>query len=84
MKPYKNYNIFALRGDKETPDVDVCANLGLDPKLAGTPEINEAAIRKMHKGNYEGYLKKGYSPDEALSLADANADGIRQEIKKLS
>ena len=83
MKQYQNYNIFALRGDKETSDMDVCTNLGLDPKLAGTPDINEAAIRKMHKDNYEGYLTKGYSPDEALSLADTNADSVRQEIKRL-
>lgn len=42
MSEYKNYNLFALRGDSETSDADVCEQLGLDPNLAGTPAINEA------------------------------------------
>jgi len=84
MNEYKNYNIFALRGDTETSDADVCESLGLDPNLAGTPAINEAAIKKMHRENYEGYLTKGYSPENALSKADKLANDTRKQIKELT
>lgn len=80
---YKNYNIFALQGDTETNDLEVCEMLGLDPKLAGTPELNEAAIRKMHKDNYDGYIKKGMSPEDSLASADKLASNARDKVKQL-
>jgi len=48
MSQYKNHNILALKGDKDTSDMDVCNELGLSPYLAGITVFNEAAIRKMH------------------------------------
>ncbi len=81
---YRNYNIFALRGDTETSDLDVCEQLGLSPDLAGTPAINEAAIQKMHKDNYQSYINQGRSSTEALSLADEKANEIRKQVRELS
>jgi len=83
MAEYKNYNIFALSGDKETTDIDVCNQLGLNPALAGTPEINEAAIKKMHKENFDAYLKRGYSEEDASRLSDEAANKARKKIRSL-
>jgi len=74
----KSYNIYRKTG---TTDEEVVVALGLDPALAGTPGINEAAIRKMHKENYEGYVKQGMNPDAALSRADQQAASARQTVK---
>lgn len=84
MAEYKNYNMFALQGDMETSDMDVCETLGLNPALAGTPEINEAAIKKMHRENYDGYVAKGMDPKEALASADRLANQARDNIKRLT
>jgi len=83
MTTYKNHNIFALRGDTEMSDADVCETLGLDPRLAGTPEINEAAIKKMHKENYDSYLKNGMSSESALERADSLANNARDSLRQL-
>jgi len=80
----QNYNIFALQGDTETTDFDVCQTLGLDPKLAGTPGINEAAIKAMHRENYDGYINRGMDSDTAISLADKLADEARARVKSYS
>jgi len=84
MNNVKNYNIFALKGDTQTSDADVCEALGLDPNLANTPELNEAAIRKMHKENYDGYIKQGMPSDDALAKADKLAYNARKEIRSLT
>jgi len=82
MADYKNYNLFALQGDTETSDADVCESLGLDPALAGTPKINDAAIKKMHQSNFDEYTKQGLSSQEAISKADANAELARARVRK--
>jgi hypothetical protein len=79
----KNYNIFALRGDTQTTDLDVCEQLGLDPKLANTPALNEAAIMTMHKENYDGFIKRGVPEEQAMKLANEKAAAVRSEIKDL-
>lgn len=79
---YRNYNLFALRGD-EVSDMEVCETMKLDPKLAGTPQINDVAINKMRKENFEGYIKQGYDEAKAASMADAKADAVRKEINSL-
>ncbi len=83
MSSLKNFNIFALRGDTQTTDLDVCSTLGLDPKLANTPAINEAAISAMHRQNYDGFVAKGLSNEDAMKLANQNANQVRDEIKSL-
>jgi len=84
MSELKHYNLFALRGDTETTDQDVCSTFGLDPRLANTPAINDAAIKAMHRENYESYLERGIDSNSALSLADKLADDVRSQIKELS
>lgn len=84
MNTYRNHNIFALQGDSETSDMDVCETLGLDPALAGTPAINEAAIAKMHKQNYNKFTMSGISPDDALSRADSLANKARAKVRSLT
>jgi len=84
MSEYRNYNIFALRGDDTTSDMDVCETLDLPYELAGTPQINDAAIKAMHRKNVEGYLEKGYPEDKAFTMANEKSDIIRNEIKELS
>jgi hypothetical protein len=79
----KHYNIFALQGDVETTDQEVCETLGLDPKLANTPEINEAAIKAMHRQNYDGYVASGMEPEDAIALADERANNARSYVKSL-
>ena len=49
----RNYNIQALRGDKGQTDMDVIQEFGLDPALANTPGINDAAIEAMYQRNIE-------------------------------
>jgi len=83
MPELKNYNIFALRGDNQTTDQDVCDTLGLDPALANTPGINDAAIKKMHRENYVGFIAKGIDEKKALQLADNNAESARKEVNTL-
>jgi hypothetical protein len=82
-KELKHYNIFALQGDSETTDQDVCETLGLDPKLANTPAINEAAIAKQHRTNYYTYVTKGMDHEDALRRADDLANAARTSLKRL-
>jgi len=79
--PLTNYNIFALQGDYETTDMDVVETMGLDPDVAHTPDINEAAITKMRRVNYQGYLDRGMTPDKANELADLHATAARAAVK---
>jgi hypothetical protein len=81
--PYTNYNIFALSGDPTTSDMDVCSKLGLDPTLAGTPQINDAAIKKMHEQNYKGYIERGLPEDVAQKQADKAANDARKQVQQL-
>lgn len=77
----KNYNLFALNGDTDTSDFDVCETLGIDPELAGKSELNDVIINQMHRENFEGYIQKGYNPDEAMRLADLKAEDARQRVR---
>ena len=78
----KHYNIFALQGD-DTTDQEVCESLGLPQQLANTPQLNEAAIKKMHKDNYEGYCSQGMSHEDAMKTADEHANAARQRVEHL-
>jgi len=84
MNELKHYNIFALKGDTQTTDQDVCATLGLDPSLANTPHINEAAIKAMHKENYDSYISNGMDSNSAIAMADHLADEARAQVKEYS
>jgi hypothetical protein len=81
MTELKHYNLFALQGDAQTTDQDVCETLGLDPRLANTPKINDAAIDKMYRDNYQGYLAQGMTESDALVMAHSKAQDARQAVK---
>jgi len=52
--------------------MDVVENLGLNPDVAHTPAINDAAINKMYNDNVTNYLARGMAEDEAKKLADTH------------
>jgi hypothetical protein len=81
VNPLKNYNIFALRGDSEVTDMDVVETLGLDPDVANTPAINDAAINKMYQQNVENYMNDGMDRKEATRLADIHRDAAIAAVK---
>ena len=78
----KHYNIFALQG-QEVTDQEVCAGLGLPQSLANTPGLNDAAIKKMHRDNYDGYIQQGMSEGDAMAKADEHASAARKRIDDL-
>lgn len=77
----KNYNMFALEGDHGTSDMDVCQTLGLDINLAGTPQINDAAIDKMMQQNISTMMRSGMPEAEAQRLAATLADQSRKRVQ---
>jgi hypothetical protein len=79
--PLKNYNIFALQGDDETTDMDVVETMGLDPDVANTPAINDAAIHKMYRENVEHYRARGMPEEQAMKLADVHRDAAVAAVK---
>ena len=79
-KPLNNYNIFALRGD-EVDDMDVVEELGLDPDVAYTPRINDAAIEAMRKANIYAYTQRGVDEYEAVQLANNLAQAAKASVK---
>ena len=81
MKPFTNHNVFSLEGDTDTTDMDVIQTMGLPESLAGTPQINEAAIQKVYKDNINYYLGKGYNQSTAVKMANQNADTARARVK---
>lgn len=79
--PLQNYNLFYLQGDDETTDMDVVETLGLDPEVAHTPGINDAAIEKMRQQNIEGYLNRGMEKDAAYKLAEFHAEAAKAAVR---
>ena len=79
--PLTNYNIFALQGDDTADDMDVVETLGLDPKVAYTPSINDAAIQKMYYENIDSYIKSGMDEEAARNLAKFHADAARASVQ---
>lgn len=77
----QNHNLFFLQGDQTVNDLEVCETMGLDPKYAFTPEINEQAIKKMYNDNIAGYLERGINPAEAEKLAGDLANEARLRVK---
>ena len=79
--PLRNYNMFYLRGDEQTTDMDVVEALGLDPDVAYTPLINDAAINAMHAQNVQDYISQGKTPEQAKSLADVHATAAKASVR---
>jgi hypothetical protein len=77
----KNYNMFALGGDTDTSDMDVCVSLGLDIQLAHTPAINDAAIEAMRQQNIAAFIRSGMNPQDAQAQASYEADKALARVK---
>jgi len=64
----KNHNVAWMMG-QDIDDLEVCQNLGLDPSLAYTPEINRAAVDAVYIKNIEDGIKSGLTKEEAIEIA---------------
>ena len=62
----KNYNVLS---DQGVTDIDLVETLKLDPQLAGTPEINDAAYQRMFDMNVKGFMAKGMTEGQARAKA---------------
>ena len=82
MTKQTNYNLFYLVGDQTTNDLDVCETMGIDPKYAFTPEINDQAIKKMYNQNMQGYAEQGLDATTAAGLAGDLAKEARERVNK--
>ena len=67
-------------------DEEVVQELGLDPKLAHTPELNEVAFNKIYQRNLvaiQGRLiSEGHDLVEAKEKAVKEANKLRKEAEK--
>jgi len=61
-------------------DMEYVNELGLDPALAYTPEINEAIVANVAAANYASYIELGKSPEEAKELTDNMIKRARANI----
>lgn len=83
MSEYRNYNLFALRGDNETSDAEICQTFDLPIELAGTPDINSAVLKKMERENVQHYIDNGMDESAAFKTARQKSDVVRAEINQL-
>lgn len=79
--PLRNYNMFYMAGDEQTTDMDVVESLGLDPDVAYTPMINDAAINAMHAQNVTSYMEQGKTQEQARALADTHAAAAKASVR---
>ena len=79
----QNYNLMALRGDATVDDMEVCEVLGLDPKYAYTPQLNDVALQQQIDANVNYYVNElGMEPEAAMRQAQAAAAPVREEISR--
>ena len=80
----KNYNINSLSG---MDDMEVCTDLGLNPIVAYTPDINTAAIELIHARNLEAEkeanMANGMDAFNAEKEAISMANKARNDTEKL-
>jgi len=60
----------AQAGLGELDDMEVVKSLGLDSKVAYTPEINKVALDAARKKVFKNLLDNGHSTKEAEAVAD--------------
>ena len=76
----KDYNIMSEQGIK---DIDLIEEFGLDPALAGSPEINNAMIQKVYDDNVEVEtrigIEEGMEPRLATQSAMKHADTLKKD-----
>ena len=64
----KNHNVAWMMGH-DIDDLEVCEDLGLDPSLAYTPQINKAATDVIYERNIRDGMKSGLSIEESTMQA---------------
>jgi len=79
MSEKKSYNIMRHDG---IDDMEYVEELGLDPALAYTPEINEAIIEHVAAENFAGYIAQGIEPERAEAMANDLANKARATVKE--
>lgn len=77
MSEKQSFNIMRHDG---VDDMEYIEELGLDPTLAYTPEINDAIIDHVAAENYAGYIDRGIEPDEAEKMANVLAKKARDTV----
>ena len=82
MSQNKNYNMLALRG-LDIDDMDYVEELGIDPKVAYTPAINDAILDKVYQQNLEYYRREGIDEKQAVKQADQFRATAKETINKL-
>jgi len=63
-------------------DMEYVEELGLDPALAYTPEINEAIIEHVAAENFAGYIAQGIEPELAEKMSNDLANKARATVKE--
>lgn len=62
----------------EISDMEVCKDNDLDPRLAGTKEINDVMSDKAYKANVEGLVATGVP----IGKARADSGRVRKQVKE--
>jgi len=75
----KSYNIMRHEG---IDDMDYVEELGLDPALAYTPEINEAIIKNIEANNFVEFMAQGMSEAQATQQSEELAKRGRANVAK--
>ena len=80
-----NHNTLNVLGiDKTIDDMDIVKQYNLDPKVAYTPEINDAAIDAQYQKNMEAAKRNGLNDEGAKKYADQYRNEARQLLKKVA
>lgn len=89
----KNYNPGAIMvelgqapvgSEFDLDDMEIVEELGLDPKLAYTPQLNEAAFQKQKENSISDLVQGGYSLEDARTIANDNMSTARETLRKLN
>lgn len=93
MSKQKNYNPGAIMvelglappgSQYDLDDMEIVEELGLDPKLAYTPGINEAAFQKTKENHMIDLVRGGYEPEEARKIANESMAEARATLRDLN
>lgn len=89
----KNYNPGAImvelghagKGSQfDLDDMEIVEQLGLDPKVAYTPGINEAAFQKQKELHMVDLIRGGYDSKQASRMANESMNTARQTLRDLN
>jgi len=78
----KSYNWMNQSGLMDLDDMEVIETFNLDPSLAYTSGINQAALKESKRQAFEGYMDTGYTQEESVELANKDNQAILNVIKQ--